>query len=89
MGPQSTEKHLRLVTSLVRQGYANRILLSHDAGWYNVGQAKGGAIRPYTALSDTLLPALEKVLTEHQIREIMVTNPSRAFRVEVRKLPPW
>ena len=89
VGPQSTEKHLRIVTSLVRQGYANRILLSHDAGWYNVGEPKGGTIRPYTAVSDTLLPALGKALTEHQIREIMVTNPSRAFRVEVRKLPPW
>jgi len=87
VGPTTIEKHTRLVTGLVRQGHGNRILLSHDAGWYAVGEARGGTVRPYTVVSTELLPALRRLLTERQIHEIMVTNPARAFRVDVRRKP--
>jgi phosphotriesterase-related protein len=81
---ESTERHVGLVTALVRQGFCDRILLSHDAGWYNVGQPEGGTVRPYTAISDTLLPALGPVLQTDQIGQIVAVNPARAFRVRTR-----
>ena len=87
VGPQTIQKHLRLVTGLTREGYGNRILVSHDAGWYNVGQPNGGSVRPYTAVSDLLLPALRQVMTERAVHDLLVANPARAFSVAVRKLP--
>jgi phosphotriesterase-related protein len=87
VGPQTIQKHVRLVTSLVQQGHGRSILLSHDAGWYNVGQPGGGAIRPFTTISDALLPALREVMTEREIGELMVSNPARAFQIGIRRLP--
>jgi phosphotriesterase-related protein len=87
VGPQTIQKHLRLITGLTREGYGNRILVSHDAGWYNVGQPNGGSVRPYTAVSDLLLPALRQVMTERAVHDLLVANPARAFSVAVRKLP--
>lgn len=87
VGPQTIQKHLRLITSLTREGYGDRILVSHDAGWYNVGQPNGGAVRPYTTVSDLLVPALRQLITEGAVHDLLVANPARAFRVMVRKLP--
>ncbi|NEW84093.1 MAG: phosphotriesterase, partial [Mariniphaga sp.] len=36
----------------------NRVLLSHDAGWYQPGKPNGGEIRPYTALFNSLIPQI-------------------------------
>ncbi|HVR75679.1 MAG TPA: aryldialkylphosphatase, partial [Planctomycetota bacterium] len=65
-----------------------RLLLSHDAGWYTAGEEDGGKdrVRPFTALSDQLLPALEKAGVEASvIRGIVEENPWRAFQVGVRR----
>jgi phosphotriesterase-related protein len=74
-----------MVTDLVRRGFMDRILLSHDAGWYNVGEPSGGAVHPCTAISDELLPVLRGHLTEKQIQAITVANPARAFQPRVRR----
>lgn len=35
--------------------YSDRILLSHDDGWYWVGQKNGGEIRNFNYLNETFL----------------------------------
>ncbi len=65
----------------------HRVLISHDAGWYHVGEPDGGDFRPYTPLFTHLLPALQKAgFTESDIRRLVVTNPADAFQVRVRSL---
>ena len=60
--------------------HSDRLLLSHDNGWYAVGEAQ--KIRPYTYLADTLLPALKKAgVTEAMIHKLTVANPAAAFSV--------
>ena len=69
-----------LVKALVEAGHGDRILLSHDAGWYQPGSANGGAQRPYTYLSTTFLPALRASgADEDLVRLLTVENPRRAF----------
>jgi phosphotriesterase-related protein len=54
-------KHYReqvdLLLRLHRLGIRERILLSQDTGWYNVGQPGGGMIHPYHHLFTDFLPA--------------------------------
>lgn len=83
--PDTTERHVKLITALIRAGFTDRILLSQDAGWYNVGEPGGGTVRPYTALADHLLPALDGSLTPGEIEAITETNPRRAFSPAIRR----
>ena len=84
VGPDTIARHVGLVTDLVRAGYGERLLLSHDAGWYNVGEPAGGTVRPYTTIADALLPALASALGPEVVRTITVANPARAFTAGVR-----
>jgi phosphotriesterase-related protein len=78
---QPLEQHLKLVTAMVEK-HADRLLLSHDNGWYWVGQENGGEVRDYNYIHDTFLPALHRSgVIEGLIRKLTVDNPSRAFAV--------
>jgi phosphotriesterase-related protein len=68
-------------------GLLNKVLLSHDAGWYRPGEENGGSYRGYTSLFEKLIPALrEKQFTDQEIDQLMVINPAEAFTVRVRKI---
>jgi phosphotriesterase-related protein len=85
---RSVDKHVELIRMMIQKGYADRLLLSHDAGWYRVGEPNGSPekVRPFTALPDRLLPALKRAgVAEAIIEKILVANPARAFAVGVRK----
>lgn len=75
---------LEQVLAVLDAGYADHVLLSHDAGWYQPG-APGGqpqpqGIRGYTPLVDEFIPALlARGVTEATIRQLTVTNPARAL----------
>jgi phosphotriesterase-related protein len=67
------------------QGLLERVLLSHDAGWYSPGEV-GGTFRPFDALFTQLLPALRDAgFTDADIRQLTATNPARAFARSVRR----
>lgn len=62
------------------------VLLSHDAGWYHVGEPGGGNYNDYNTISDKLIPAMkENGFTEKEIRLLFITNPAMAFTVKIRK----
>ena len=69
--------------ALIEAGCAERILLSHDAGWYDASQPDGqpeGGVRGFTALVEELMPALRaRGVTEDLLHLVTVTNPARAF----------
>ncbi|MFA0752615.1 MAG: hypothetical protein IMHGJWDQ_000369 [Candidatus Fervidibacter sp.] len=88
VGAKPIDEHVRLITAMVRKGFAHRLLLSHDAGWYWVGEPDGGKskIRPYTALPDQLVPALKtNGVDEETLEQLLVMNPQNAFTVRVRR----
>ena len=81
---QPLEQHLKLVTAMIEK-YAGRLLLSHDNGWYWVGQKDGGEVRDYNFISDTFLPALQKNdVSEAVVRKLTVENPANAFAIRQR-----
>jgi phosphotriesterase-related protein len=74
------------VVAFIEAGYADYILLSHDAGWYDVGQPGGvpqpQGVRGYTALFETFIPALKgRGVSDETIRQMTVVNPARAFAI--------
>lgn len=87
IGAKPISEHIRLIVSMVRKGFADRLLLSHDAGWYWVGEPDGrkGKIRPYTVIADELVPALrEHGVDDSTLEKLLVHNPREAFKVRVR-----
>jgi len=79
----SVSRHVDLVRAMKAEGLLGRVLLSHDAGWYHVGEAGGGEFRPYTTLFTRMVPALEQAgLTKDEISAILVDNPRRALTGE-------
>lgn len=75
------------VKAMKDRGLLSRVLVSHDAGWYSVGETRGGGFRPFTALFTDLMPALKKAgLTDADIRQILSHNPSKAFTVRTRRV---
>ncbi len=70
------------ISALKEAGYLNRVLLSHDAGWYRPGEPGGGEIRGYTGIFTHLLPELESQgFTEAEITQLLEKNPGDAFAV--------
>ena len=88
VGGRPIEEHVKLVLELEKNGLLDRLLLSHDAGWYAMGEEDGGKarLRPYTAIPDKLVPALLSAgLSGAALEKVLVENPRKAFSVRVRK----
>jgi phosphotriesterase-related protein len=75
------EQHLKLVEAMTDK-HAHRLLLSHDNGWFSVGEENGGEVRDFNYLADTFLPALRRGgVAAEVIQRLTVLNPARAFGV--------
>lgn len=75
-------EHMRSLLHLLELGFRDHILLSHDAGWYTVGEEGGGEKRPYTYLFTDFIPLLrERGVDQQTIDRIVTVNPSEAFIV--------
>lgn len=73
--------------TLKNENLLNRVLISHDAGYYNPDEEDGGPIRGYTELSKYLVPALlEDGFTYDDIFQLLIHNPADAFGIRVRSL---
>ncbi|HEU4720363.1 MAG TPA: hypothetical protein VFS59_03300 [Gemmatimonadaceae bacterium] len=83
--PRSLDRHLELVTRLRDAGLLGRVLVSQDAGWYDVGRPSGHMARSYEVLFTDFLPALRaRGFTTAEIDTLLVRNPATAFAVSVR-----
>lgn len=79
--------YVSMLKNMKENNVLGKVLLSHDAGWYHPGEEKGGEYRGYTTLFTKLLPLLRKEnFSEKEIHQILVTNPSEAFTIRVRKM---
>ncbi len=79
------EQRVETVAALCAQGYAEKMVLSHDASCYIDWFPQGllGSVAPnwqYEHISRDVLPALaEQGVTEDQINTMLVDNPRRYF----------
>ena len=68
------------IRRMLDAGLGDRVLLSHDRGWYDPSKPGGGTPRPFTYISETFLPKLEEAgMDEGTVRKMTVDNPFRAF----------
>lgn len=75
------------VNFMVEKGYSDRVLLSHDAGWFQPGNPGGKpehGIRGFTALTEKFIPLLKnKGMNNQTISLLTEENPKRAFAIEM------
>lgn len=75
------------IMRLKNEGLLNRVLISHDAGWYKPGEASGGEFKGYTNIFNELFPRLrQKGFSESDFDQLLITNPAEAMSIRVRKL---
>jgi phosphotriesterase-related protein len=71
---------LPLILKVLEAGRSTQLLLSHDMGWYDPAKPGGGTPRPYTHLSQSMLPRLRAVgVDEATIVQLTAANPFDAF----------
>jgi phosphotriesterase-related protein len=81
------EKYADSIDKLRSAGLLNKVLISHDAGWYKPGETDGGNFTGYTNIFTELIPLLKKRgLTDNAIQQMLVKNPVQAFAIRVRKI---
>jgi phosphotriesterase-related protein len=80
-----TDKRVDVLARLCAEGYAGKMVLSHDANCWTdmLSEDAKRRTRPrwhYTHISDDILPALRKAgVTEDQIEQMLVRNPRAIF----------
>ncbi len=80
ISPASLVRHLDLVQRMKTDGLLDHVLVSHDAGWYHVGEPGGGQFRPYTTLFTDFVPGLKRAgFSDAEVRRLLVENPRRAL----------
>jgi phosphotriesterase-related protein len=85
--PNSISWYADRIAEIKSHGFLNKVLISHDSGWYDPAKPGGGTINGYTDIFEYLIPALKtKGFTENDIDQILVKNPQGAFRIKIRKL---
>ncbi|MGN6495552.1 MAG: phosphotriesterase family protein [Agriterribacter sp.] len=76
-------QYISFLKDMKAEGLLNKALVSHDAGWYDVGKAGGGNYRSYNEIFTDLLPALRKEgFTEGDIQQVFVKNPATALAIK-------
>ena len=76
----SIARHVELVVQMKTQGLLGRVLVSHDAGWYHVGEPGGGQFRPFDTLFTKFIPALRAAgMTSTEVVQLLVDNPRQAL----------
>jgi phosphotriesterase-related protein len=79
-------EYVSMIKNLRNNGLLSKVLLSHDAGWYDPGKLDGGEFRGFSTLFEKLVPALtEEKFSKAEINQILVSNPARAFAIKIRK----
>jgi phosphotriesterase-related protein len=75
------------ILELKKNGFLDKVLISHDSGWYDPAKPGGGTFTGFTDIFNSLLPVLKtKGFSNADIDQIMVKNPREAFKIKIRKL---
>lgn len=79
--------YVEMLIFLKKQNALHRVLVSHDAGWYEPHKPNGGTVRGYTTLFEKLVPQLEtNGFTRKDLHQLLVKNPATAFTLQVKKV---
>lgn len=86
LGENKLQEYLAMINNLKNNNLLNKVLLSHDAGWYDPVKENGGEYRGYTTLYEKLIPLLHSEnYSEAEIDQLLVINPAQAFTIGIRR----
>ncbi len=82
----NVDHYIESLTVLKQNKLLHRVLISHDAGWYEPGKPWQGPKRKYTDIIQYLVPKLKNSgFTDKDITQLLAINPGKAFAIGVRK----
>ncbi len=80
------KRYVDYLVNLKNANLLDRVLISHDSGWYTVGEENTEMSRPYTAIFQYVVPALRKKgFTSPEIDQLLTENPAKAYALHIRK----
>jgi phosphotriesterase-related protein len=81
IGSEETDQaFIDRIKGMLDAGLGDRLLLSHDRGWYDPAKPGGGTPKPFTYISERFLPKLSDAgVDDATIRMLTHDNPFRAF----------
>lgn len=86
LSENNVENITEIIQYLKKEGNLSKILLSHDAGWFDPAKPNGGEFRGFNVLMDKLIPSLiNNDFSQEEIDLLLVKNPENAFQIKVRK----
>lgn len=80
-GGDNMEEYLERLKIMKSEGLLGQVLISHDAGWYDVVDPSK-SFRGYSDIPDLFVPYLKKNnFTSQDIEQLLLKNPARVFTV--------
>lgn len=87
LNEDNVEEYVTRIKYMKDNSLLGKVLVSHDAGWYQPAENNGGKVRGFTTLFNKLIPALqENGFSDEEIKQLLVHNPASAFTTGVRKI---
>lgn len=85
--PADTTEYVSFAKRMKNEGVLNKLMFSHDSGWYDPALPDGGNFRGFMDIENYLIPALkENGFSQEDIDQIFIKNPAEAFQVKLRLL---
>jgi phosphotriesterase-related protein len=76
----SDDYFIERILALLDAGFGEKLLLSHDRGWYDPSKPGGGVPNPYTVLVDRFLPKLRAAgVDQETVEQLTHRNPFNAY----------
>ena len=80
------ENYSDSIERLKKAGLLQRVLISHDAGWYKPDEP-GASFTGFTDIFRKLIPLLQsKGFSGEDLDQLLVKNPWEAFFIRIKKL---
>lgn len=80
------ENYVDSIERLKKAGLLQRVLISHDAGWYKPDEPQA-SFTGFTDIFRKLIPILQsKGFSGEDIDQLLVKNPWEAFSIQIKKL---
>ena len=81
----SAQNSIQRIKNMLEKGYGDKLLLSQDAGWYHVGEPKGGNIKSFAYIIEEFVPLMKQSgIDQDTVDQLLIQNPARAMRIPIK-----